>query len=111
MPVYMRHPEREVLGLVTQSQLLPWLWCQRSAEGFPSNVLQLKLKDWKTSVLCRPDMLSVVGLQTTLAKAFRMIKSEQVSSVAMVDADDELVGNISTSNIKVCIASGQSSSR
>lgn len=100
-------PEQKVIGLVTQSQVLRWLWDQREKEGFPQDILQLKLKDWKSSVICGTDMLWLVEQETSLAEAFRTIKRERVTGVGVVNAAGELVGNVSASDIKVCVASGR----
>lgn len=100
-------PEQKVLGLITQSQVLNWLWEQREKEGFPGDVRQLKLRDWKSSVLCGTDMLWLADQQTTLAEAFRTIKRERVTGVGVINGAGELIGNVSASDIKVCVASGR----
>lgn len=100
-------PEQKVIGLVTQSQVLRWLWEQREKEGFPQDIRQLKLKDWKSPVICGTDMLWLVEQETSLAEAFRTIKRERVTGVGVVNAVGELMGNVSASDIKVCVASGR----
>lgn len=100
-------PEQKVIGLVTQSQVLRWLWEQREKEGFPQDIRQLKLKDWKSPVICGTDMLWLVEQETSLAEAFRTIKRERVTGVGVVNAAGELMGNVSASDIKVCVASGR----
>jgi CBS domain-containing protein len=100
-------PEQKVLGLVTQSQVLGWLWEQREKEGFPQDIRRLKLKNWKSPVICGTDMLWLVEKETALAEAFHTIKRQRVTGVGVVNEAGELMGNVSASDIKVGVASGK----
>lgn len=101
-------PLQKVLGLVTQSKVLEWLREQRKRDDFPKDVLQLKLRDWKSPVICGTDMLWLARQHSTLADAFRTIKRERVTGVAVVNEKGELIGNVSASDIKVIVSSGRS---
>lgn len=53
-------------------------------------------------------MLWLVDQNTTLAESFHTIKHERVTGVGVINEEGELIGNVSASDIKVCIASGRS---
>jgi CBS domain-containing protein len=88
------YPTYELLGVLTQSDLLAFIWEQLGHEDaiFSKTVQQLELG--KRHVICVP-------LHHKMADAWKTIKTTGVSGIAVVDADGILCGNISASDIKL----------
>ncbi len=105
-------PDKKVLAIITQSEMMRWLWESRNSPGFPREALQLKVKnfiwhDVNVSVLRQQFNLCLIESDKTLLDAFQMINDKRVSGLGVINEEGELIGNVSASDIKIVSATSQ----
>jgi len=93
-------PEK-VLAIITEYEVVRWLWESRTFERFPSEILNLPVKD----LLSGGSDLVLIPQDKTLLEAFKLMKDRRVSGLGVVNDAKELVGNLSASDMKVAAAS------
>jgi CBS domain-containing protein len=88
------YPNYELLGIITQSDVLQYLWANldHKLPVFNKTVSELNLGLHK---------VISVPLHHKLVDAWKTLKNSKVSGIAVVDADGLLVGNISASDIRL----------
>jgi len=91
----------KVLAIITQYEVARWLWQSRNVVGFPKDIL---LKPAK-SAMCSGKDLILIQQDKTLLDAFRLLKERRVSGLGVTNQANELVGNVSASDVKVMAAS------
>jgi len=89
---------QSLIGLVTQTSLLKFLW--------DSSKDELKTSFWDTKISDIPNLAAkreVVTVKSTDAAytAFKKMKTNGISAVGVVDDSGKLVGNISASDVKL----------
>jgi len=81
--------KKEVIGMLTQSKLLEFLWKRKSDY---SDVMQEKLNKFQKPV-------ESINMKKFVIEAFTKIWEKEVTGLAVVDDDGKLVGNISATDL------------
>jgi CBS domain-containing protein len=80
-------------GMVTQSQLLQWIYSNRDKAN---EFMNMKVQDlWPESA-----GIHWIHEEASLLEAFQLIREKQVSGLAILNKEGKLVGNISASDLK-----------
>jgi len=91
----------KVLAIITQYEVARWLWQSRNVIGFPKDIL---LKPAKSAMCAGPDLV-LIPQDKSLLDAFRLLKDRRVSGLGVTNQSNQLVGNVSASDVKVMAAS------
>jgi len=82
----------EVIGIVTQAAVINYLY--KHLDKFPDTTA-IKVKDY-----FKPSKVISVHSNNTALDAFKLMISEKVSGVAVVDPEDKLVASLSSTDLK-----------
>jgi len=98
----------EVVGIISQFRLVKFLW--ENGQSFPviDQLYHQTLRDLQVG--SRYEIICVNG-DKPLREALLLMDVEGVSSMAVVDAQQNVVGNISTADVRVSITSKVLSNR
>lgn len=94
-------PEK-VLAIITEYEVVRWLWESRTYERFPAEILRLPAKNLLST---GTSDLALIPHDKTLLDAFKLMKDRRFSGLGVINEAKELVGNVSASDIKVAAAS------
>jgi CBS domain-containing protein len=104
-----REPEKKVLAIITQAEVIRWLWVSRSSPGFPTAALAMKIKDMSTAAVhefaAQRELVLIEDNHTVIA-ALRKIVEKRVNGLGVVSESGELVGNVSATDVRVAAATG-----
>jgi len=97
--------EGELMTLITQSQVLKFLYQNMSKYG--------DLAYTSVGLLCNMvhSPVTTIPLNAKVIEAFKMMQEKRISAVAVVDGSGKLVGNISVSDLKLIGYDGSMFSR
>lgn len=104
-----REPEKKVLAIITQAEVIRWLWVSRSSPGFPTAALAMKIKDMSTAAVhefAAQRELVLIEEKHTVIAALRKIVEKRVNGLGVVSESGELVGNVSATDVRVVAATG-----
>ncbi|KAF3235968.1 cell separation during budding, variant 2 [Orbilia oligospora] len=87
-----------VIGMISQLKILEFFWSNAKAFSQIDQILPLSLRELNFG---SAQVISINGDQRVL-EALEMMNSEGISSLAVVDSNYNVVGNISTTDVKVC---------
>jgi len=96
-------PEKKVLAVITQAELIRWLWASRRAPGFPHQVLGMKINQITPAV--KESLVLVYESEPTLS-AFDKIVANGINGIGVTSADGKLVGNVSATDLRIAAATG-----
>jgi CBS domain-containing protein len=85
----------QLLGIITQLDVAKWL--DQHKHGIPQRLRELRVKDF---VWSGKKPMVTVPTHATMIEALLMIDEHKVSALPVVDAQGQLKGNISASDIK-----------
>ncbi|KAF4252563.1 hypothetical protein CNMCM8812_006905 [Aspergillus fumigatus] len=91
------HKNGEVVGIVSQFRLVKFLW--ENGRSFPV-IDQLYPQYLRDLGIGSREVISING-DKQLCEALQLMNSEGISSIAVVDNHSNVVGNISTTDVKV----------
>lgn len=104
-----REPAKKVLAIVTQAEIVRWLWVSRRAPGFPTAALAMRISDMTTTSMhefASQRELVLIDENHTFIAALRKIVEKRVNGLGVVNATGELVGNVSATDVRVVAATG-----
>ncbi|KAF3174384.1 cell separation during budding, variant 2 [Orbilia oligospora] len=85
-----------VIGMISQLKILEFFWSNAKAFSQIDQILPLSLRELNFG---SAQVISINGDQRVL-EALEMMNSEGISSLAVVDSNHNVVGNISTTDVK-----------
>jgi CBS domain-containing protein len=108
-------PDWRVLAIVTQSQVIEWLYKTfkgketqgESTSYFPTDAKDLKMKDFNTPIMLGKDFLVLAHEDFDLLYAFQLIKREEVSAIGVINDEGQLLGNVSASDVRLLTSTEQ----
>jgi CBS domain-containing protein len=105
-----REPEKKVLAIITQAEIIRWLWVSRSSPGFPTEALSMTIKDMSSGAMhkfaARRELVLIEDNHSVVA-ALRRLVEKKVNGLGVVSASTgELVGNVSATDVRVAAATG-----
>lgn len=106
-------PDMKIKGILSQRRLLKYLWDNASKFENFEELSKFKLKDLKIGVLEQPfekkdlnnkennkaRVIAIEGTKPLIEGLFKMY-TNQISSIAVIDSNQMLLGNISVTDIK-----------
>ncbi|KAH8422783.1 cell separation during budding [Aspergillus melleus] len=95
--VVNEHDDNEVVGIFSQFRLVKFLW--ENGRSFPVIDQLYPLALWELRIGSR-DVVSING-DKPLSEALGIMNDEGISSIAVVDNQFNVVGNISTTDVKL----------
>jgi CBS domain-containing protein len=102
-------PEKKVLAIITQAELVRWLWVSREAAGFPREALAMKVNQMSSPAVHefgKQRELVLVKETETALDAFLKIVERKVNGLGVISTTGELIGNISATDLRVVAATG-----
>jgi CBS domain-containing protein len=104
-----RQPEKKVLAIITQAEIIRWLWVSRESPGFPTAALAMRIMDMSTAAIhefASQRELILIEENHTVVAALRKIVEKRVNGLGVVSESGELVGNLSATDVRVAAATG-----
>ncbi|KAK6527890.1 cell separation during budding [Arthrobotrys megalospora] len=92
----VREGTDSVIGVISQLKILEFFWSNAKAFSQIDQILPLSLRELNFG---SAQVISINGDQRVL-EALEMMNSQGISSLAVVDANHNVVGNISTTDVK-----------
>jgi len=92
----------KVVAILTQSRIIKWLNDHHSQSGFPHDLANSKVKDWKSAFVIKDEVQKISHHQTVL-HAFRKMYESQISGLPIVNSDGKLIGTITASDLKLIV--------
>jgi len=92
----------KVVAILTQSRIIKWLNDHHSQSGFPKNLGNSKVKDWKAAFVIK-DQVQTISHHETVLQAFRKMYEGQISGLPIVNKDGRLIGTITGSDLKLIV--------
>jgi len=99
----VNEPEKKVLAIITQAELIRWLWASRRASRFPHQVLEMKISQIMPAV---KESLVLVNESEPTLSAFDKIVVNGINGIGVISADGKLVGNVSATDLRIAAATG-----
>jgi len=92
----------KVVAILTQSRIIKWLNDHHSQSGFPKDLGNSKIKDWKAAFVIK-NQVQTISHHETVLQAFRNMYECQISGLPIVNGDGKLIGTITASDLKLIV--------